>query len=345
MKRSVACILSLTLALVVPAFAAPRETVLYLDGARYAMAATAVKGVAEVVLPAGMQEDSLRVRPLGRAHITRVDVAPFRADRKSAQELDRIGERKELLQDRLKALQTREEIFKAAARSQSGKAPRKTKVNPEPLAAIRQGTEFAIAQLEEVYRLRRRAEKEIASLDASLSALRKDRSAGGRVVRVWLDTPRGMVSVSWTVAGDTWQPRYDVRFDGSGTAQVSLRAGLPPKMAGSVSVVVSAMSGATTEAVHPVKGNLGVVASFRLPVSKEQVVADPMTMLHAFVTNTTGRTLPAGDADGYWQGEYLGTVPLPAIPPEGSVELRFGTLSLDPKWPHRPASDLPGVVP
>jgi hypothetical protein len=331
MKRSAVCIPLLVMTLAVPAIAAPRSTVLYLDGARHTTEVSAVKGVAEVVLPAGMQEGSLRVRPLGDARIARVDVTPSRPDRKTALELERIAERKELLQDRLKALETREEIFRAAARSQSGKAPRKTKSNPEPMASIRQGTEFAIAQLEEVYRLRRRADREIAALDARLAVLRKGSGAGGSVVRVWLDAPRGAASVSWSVAGGGWRPRYEFRFDGTGTVPVSLRAGLPPGTSGAVSVAVSSLNGAAAEAVHPVKGDLGVVGSFRLPASQEQVSTTLLTTLHASVVNTTGSTLPAGDADGYWQGEYLGTLPLSAIPPEGGVELRFGTRSRDPR--------------
>jgi hypothetical protein len=197
------------------------------------------------------------------------------------------------------------------------------------MASIRQGTEFAIAQLEEVYRLRRRADREIAALDARLATLRKGSAAGGSVVRVWLDAPRGAASVSWSVAGGGWRPRYEFRFDGTGTVQVGLRAGLPPGASGPVSVAESPMNGAAAEAVHPVTGDFGVVESFRLPASREQLSMTPLTTLHASVVNTTGRPLPAGDADGYWQGEYLGTLRLSVIPSGEGVELRFGTLSHD----------------
>ncbi len=67
----------------------------------------------------------------------------------------KLAYRRDALGDRLKALNAREAIFKSAAKSQSGKAPRKSKTNTEPLTAVRQGTEFAIAQLENVYHARR----------------------------------------------------------------------------------------------------------------------------------------------------------------------------------------------
>jgi hypothetical protein len=65
---------------------------------------------------------------------------------KGEKELDTLLEQRNRLGDRLQALETREEIFKSATKSQSGKAPRKTRANPDPMLTIRQGTEFAIAQ-------------------------------------------------------------------------------------------------------------------------------------------------------------------------------------------------------
>ena len=66
----------------------------------------------------------------------------------------------------MQALEAKETVFKAAAKSQSGKAPRKTKTNPDPLAGVRQATEYAIAQLESVYRARRMAESDLNSVEA-----------------------------------------------------------------------------------------------------------------------------------------------------------------------------------
>ncbi len=321
----------LLLALAVPAAAAPLSSTLYLDGARYTTRVSAVKGVAELVLPAGIQKGSLRVRPASGVQVQRVVVAPARPDKRTARELDRIGERRELLQARLKALQTREEIFRAAARTQSGKAPRKTRANPDPLVSIRQGTEFAIAQLEEVYRLRRRTEKEMASLDDRLEVLRKDPSAGGNLVRVWLAAPKGEVAISWSVAGSGWKPHYDIRCDGSGTAQVTLRAGLPPGTDGPVAVVLAKMGDVGADQASPVKGEGGVVATFPLPVSQERTATFPMTALVATVVDATGKPLPAGAADGYWRGEYLGTVPFPEVAPGGTVTLRYGAPPGDTK--------------
>jgi len=86
------------------------------------------------------------------ARVERVELLPCQVPERRQKELDALIEQKNRLEDRMKALDTREDIFAAAAKSQSSKAPRKTKANPDPLASVRQGTDFAIAQLEAVYR-------------------------------------------------------------------------------------------------------------------------------------------------------------------------------------------------
>ena len=82
----------------------------------------------------------------------------------------------------LQALATREEIFKSAAKSQGGKAPRKSKANPDPMQAIRQGTEFAIAQLEAVYTSRRRTEQEIRRIDSRIAAAKNQWPPGRKTL-------------------------------------------------------------------------------------------------------------------------------------------------------------------
>jgi hypothetical protein len=162
------CIMLLTAA--GPTSADCKSATFYTDGVMVEQEAAAVKGVLEIPLPSGMIDDSLRIIPGSGTVIRRVDIVPAPADTgKTERELDALLEQKNRLGDRLLALATREDIFKTAAKSQSGKAPRKTKTNPEPMQSIRQGTEFAIAQLEAVYTARRKTEQEIRRLDSRIT--------------------------------------------------------------------------------------------------------------------------------------------------------------------------------
>src|SRR5690242_16773397 len=154
------------------ALADSRVVTFYSDGALVELETAATKGVAEIRLPPGMMAESLRIKPLNNAVIQRVDILASRLEGKGTKDLDALLEQKNRLEDRLQALATREEIFKSAAKSQSGKAPRKTKTNPEPMQSIRQGTDFAIAQLEAVYTARRKTELEIRRCDARIASLK-----------------------------------------------------------------------------------------------------------------------------------------------------------------------------
>ena len=148
------------------AAAAEKRVILFLDGARVEESHSAKGGYLEIPLPAGLKPGSLRLAPRAATRIERVETVPARLPLQVERELARLIERRERLQARLQALKTREGIFTAAAKAQSGKAPRKTKSNPEPLQNIRKGTDFALAQLEEVYSVRRSVEKELAAADA-----------------------------------------------------------------------------------------------------------------------------------------------------------------------------------
>src|ERR1035437_1701410 len=123
----------------------------YSDGTIVVRDAVATKGVVEVPIASGLLDGTLKVDPSAGTSIVRVDITPTRSDSRSDKELEALIEQRQRLEDRLLALNTREEIFKSAAKSQSGKAPRKTKSNPDPIQTLRQGTDFAIAQLETVY--------------------------------------------------------------------------------------------------------------------------------------------------------------------------------------------------
>ncbi len=311
---------------VTPAGAATKTATLLLDGARVESIVTAVKGYLEVPLPGGVQAGSLRVKPLGGGSITRVEVVPVKPNRKQGVELAQLEGRKDALQDRLKALDTREEIFKAAAKSQSGKAPRKTKNNPEPMANIRQGTEFAIAQLESVYRARRKTENELKSLEARMTALKKEGNVGGHVARVWLSGKEGRVSVSYLRSDLKWTPTYDFRVGGEGTAEVAMSAVLPPAEKGTdVAVLAATLADASGETPQPAAGGgFSKVAVLSLPVEKVQHSQSPQSSLAFSVTNLSQKTLPPGEAACYWKGEYLGKSAFQGFRPGETREMVFG---------------------
>lgn len=301
-----------------------QTTTLYLDGALIEQAGATARGLVEINLPAAMQPGSLRVKPVAGAAIDRVELVPSGKPGAREAETARLMERREQLGDRLRALETREEIFKAAAKSQSGKAPRKTKTNPEPLATIRKGTDYALAQLEEVYRARRKAENELKDVTARLAA-RKEQSAGAAVARIYLKGKSGKIRVSYIRPDLKWLPRYDVRLDGSGEASVTLRARLPQEAQGSVFVLPALLSDPAVGTRVPVPGQTdAVVASFRTRVSQEDFLPGARSSVTFVLHNDTRGKLPEGNASCYWKGEYLGAAPLPALAPAESLKMAAG---------------------
>lgn len=297
------------LLMVSTASAATRSIVYYLDGARVEGEATAVKGYLEIRLPASYQPNSLRVRPAGEGAIVRVEIAPAQVNPKPERELKELAERRRSLEDRLKALDVREEIFKAAAKSQSSKAPRKTKSNPEPLETIRKGTDYAVAQLEDVYRARRRAEEGLKTIESRIASLRNEGMVGSSVVRVW-QAGKGGVLYSYLVADTGWKPFYDFRLNGGGSVEVTVRALLPDAVKARSSVIVSRIgeAGEDVRAI-PLSGNYAPVARFVLPVGHEEVIRGAQRGVSFSFTNSSGGFLAAGEATCYLNGEFIGTVP------------------------------------
>ena len=311
-----------------PVWAAGPKMTLYLDGSRFEKEVVAVKGYAEVRLPRGMEAGSLRIRPLQGSALERVVVLPAQPDRKLAQELSRLSERQEELRDRLKALDVREEIFRAAAKSQSGKAPRKTKTNREPLDDIRKGTEFAIAQLESVYRTRRKTEGEIKSVASRLAALTDEGTSGGSVARISVTPKNGRVMVSYFNNTFNWTPRYDFRI-GAGEVDIIVHAAHPPTEKGaSVAVVPSSRGAGAALPSLPVKpGESARVAEFRFPLEKEHFLPPPESGLEFAFRNRSGRYLPPGEAACYRHGEYFGTFAFSGSKPDETLELGCGFVS------------------
>ena len=312
------------LLLAMPAGAANRLVTLYLDGARVESEMEVLKEYAEVSLPSSIHDGSLRIKPLDGCVIEWVDIVPAKPDSGILREMAKMMERRDALSDRLKALDARESIFMAAAKSQSAKAPRKTKTNPEPLTAVRQGTEFAIAQLEYVYRARRIAEIELKSMEARLVVMKKD--ASGNVARVKLSRKRGRIAVSYFRSDMKWLPAYDFRLNNSGEANVVMHAVLPKLEKGAkVSVVPALLADAANEMALPViSENFPPVATFTFPVEQEKLSSTPVYSISFRFKNISTKKLPAGEASCYMKEEYLGKVDFRGSLPGEAQELAVG---------------------
>ncbi|HQB39633.1 MAG TPA: hypothetical protein PL053_10205 [Deltaproteobacteria bacterium] len=290
-----------------PCAAAPAKSVtFYADGAVVEINAIAVKGIAEIALPPGTAEGSLRIRPMENTTIRRVDLLHGRPDAKRQKEQDALLEQKQRLEDRLKALDTKEEIFRAAAKSQSAKAPRKSKSNPDPIKSIRQGTEFAIAQLESVYTARRKCRQELGRVGARLAEIRRQGSISETIARVAVAPKNGRIRAHFVLAGVGWTPLYDIRLSGIGTAELSLSAGLPNLFKGYTQWAANGTL-AQSAALKPVAaGHTSVVklADHRLPSAEELFPSGATAGFSCLLTNSTANHLPAGEATIFYKGEY-----------------------------------------
>ena len=311
--------------LVSPVAAAGRNVTLYLDGARFENEVSTANGLMAVALPAAMQTGSLRIKPLGGSMIDQVEIVPARPDPKSIRETAKLVERRDALRDRLQALEAKETIFKAAAKSQSSKAPRKTKTNPDPLTGVRQATEYAIAQLESVYRARRMAESGLNSIEARLTAIKSE--GNGSVAKVRLLRQKGRIAVSYSSSDLKWVPSYDFRLNKAGEADVIIRAILP-KMEKGVTVTVVAALLAEAADEKALSGPAGIpspqLAAFTFPVEHEKSSSTTLSSISFSFRNSSIRRLPAGEASCYFRGEYMGKTAFSGALPGETRELAFG---------------------
>lgn len=309
-----------------PAFSSGESVTLFLDGARIEHEVTARKGYLEWSHPSAMLQNSLRVKPVGTCEVVRVEHASSAAGAKTRKELAALNDRRTVLQDRLKSLEERQEVFKSAAKSQSSKALRKSKNNPEPLEALRKGTDFALSHLESVNAAMRKTEKDLAAVEARISALQKAAGSGG-TARIWLSKPDGKARVSCLVSGFKWVPWYDFRLAGNGYAEIILRArlqsgGRPSSL--SVAPVTLADAYGSNTTAYPVSPGNDSIASYRIKLTREDLTRGPASYLSVAFINTTGQVLPAGDASGYWQGEYLGKTSFGGCRNNESLSIVFG---------------------
>lgn len=308
-----------------PAMASDEKRILFLDGARIERVIVASKGFIEVPLPAAMIPDSLRIKPLGSAQVRWVDVVAVSSER-YAEQLKSMEERRNILLDRLQNLDMREEIFKAAAKSQSGRALRKTKTNPDPLGSLRSGTRYALTQLDEISAARRQTRGSLAEMDKRIATLAKQPSPGS-VARIQLSQSGGSVRVAYLVSNLKWTPKYDVRLSGDGYTELSLCAKIPAGAQNvSTAVVPLPLAESLSTDIHPYPVSAGIsrIATVKLPLVKEEVTKGAVPSLSLVFDNTSAQYLPAGEASGYWGGEYLGKADFPGCLPGKSLSLDFG---------------------
>lgn len=308
---------------------AGEKTVTYfLDGAKVEYDTSFSSGSLEIRLPKGVLTDSVRVKALHNANVDRVELNKTPRGPKAKKEIRSLIERKDLLLDRMKALETREDIFTAAAKSQSGRAPRKTKNNPEPMTNIRKGTEFAISQLESVYTLRRKTEQELASLESRLSSLQGPKGSGECVCRVWFSVKKGHAHISYLVSDLSWQPAYDFLLNGDGHAEMIMRAVYASSGKNTSALVVPAKmadAGSYPSNVKAVSKPFGKIGEYTFPIENEALSRTPVNSLTFTFKNPSDHRFPAGNASCYWQGEYLGGIPFKGAGPNESGTLSFGT--------------------
>ena len=279
---------------------AQKSITFFLDGARVEQEMAVSNGYLELPLPDDLAPGSLRVKPVGGGTVLRVELVAAEQDRRRGGEIARLKERKGELQDRMEALSRREEIFSAAAKSQSGKAPRKTKANPDPVGTLQQGTEFALNQMEAVYRSKRKCRHALDAVERELSAAVR----GVASARVWVAGGRA-ARISFLVRDQRWTPCYDLRWSGEGAGELLLHAKLPQPEKG-VLYLVSRGTAAQEGAAEAVRGDYPTLSRYPLTLVSGGEKTNPSSR---FVFAAVEAGLPPGEAALFWKEEYLGSGP------------------------------------
>lgn len=304
--RIIPIITCLVAASAVSAFAAHNVT-FYRDGALHQVETTAAKGMVQVPLPADLLEQTLTVVPAPGTTILTVETVKSGSATTAGKELDTLTEQRRRLEDRLLALETREAIFTSAAKSQSGKAPRKTKTNPDPMQAIRQGTDYAIAQLEAVYTARRKATQEIGRIDSRLAAIRKQSNQTEQTVRIGVTPSKGKVTVRYATSELGWQPEYNLRLIEKGSACLDFSARTTGSKRGYLTRASSgSLAESATAATFPIQSGSAVLARYTLPLTDEVYSDGIFKRFSGTITNASRYYLPTGETALFKNGAYLG---------------------------------------
>ena len=303
MRISLACLCFIAVSAV--SASADNKITFYRDGTLIEQEAVAVKGVISLPLAADLLEQTLTVLPLPGTSILGVET--HKTGSRSDKELDMLTEQRRRLEDRLQALETRESIFTAAAKTQSGKAPRKSKANPDPMKAIRQGTDFAFAQLETVYAERRKTRNEIQTIDSRIAKAKKNSGQGKSSLLIAVAPLRGKATIRYATAEIGWQPQYNLYLNGDGSARLQLSA----KLTGSgrwhqSRVSTGSLAEGKNSNTFPVQTGTAVLASYLLPVTEELYTGEIYHRFSGKITNNTPLYLPPGDSGLFRNGAYLG---------------------------------------
>lgn len=279
----------------------------YRDGALLQQESGAAKGVIDFPLASGVLEHTLTIVPARGTTILGVETRNTGSGGTYDKELEALVEQRRRLEDRLQALETREAIFTSAAKSQSGKAPRKTKANPDPMQAIRKGTDFAIAQLEAVYTARRKTTQEIRKIDARLATVRKNSRLAESYVRVAVTPPRGKVTLRYATTERGWLPQYNLHLAGDGKAQLQLSARITGSGRGhQLRVSSGALAESATVESLPAQSGSVVLASYRLPITEERYTEGIFNSFSGMITNSSSHYLPPGETGLFRSGVFLG---------------------------------------
>ncbi|MDD2851983.1 MAG: hypothetical protein PHY09_08825 [Desulfuromonadaceae bacterium] len=287
--------------------AAERTVTRFRDGSLYQQEVSATKGVIDIPLPASLLEQTLTVSPAPGTTILNVETHKKKSENSTDKMMAALEEQRLRLGDRLQALETREAIFTAAATSQSGKAPRKTKSNPDPLQSIRQGTDFAIAQLEAVYATRRTTTQSIRTIDDRLAAARKGQRMTEQSVRIVVSPPGGRVILRYATSERTWQPTYNLRLAGDGSAQLQLSARTAEDAKGWQASISpgSLIESFRAGQVQSRAGNT-VLGSYPVSVTVQQQTTGIFPHFSGALTNSTPHYLPPGESSLFRNGAYIG---------------------------------------
>lgn len=284
------------------------DTITYFrDGTLIQRDGAAAKGIIDIPLAAGFLEQTLTVAPAPGTTILGVERVKAGPRNPADKEVKTLTERRQKLEDRLQALETREAIFTSAAKAQSGKAPRKSKANPDPMQAIRQGTDFAIAQLEAVYTARRRTTEEIRDIDARLAASGKDAKSTTNSVRIAVTPLRGKVTLRYATSDRGWRPRYNLHLTGGGTARLQIYAQMAGNRRGfQVRVSPGALAESALAETFPLRSEGELLASYLMPITEESYTGGIFNRFSGLITNSSPHYLPRGESGLYRGGTYLG---------------------------------------
>lgn len=305
MRRQILCLVFIVFS-AGPAFSASSIT-FYRDGALFRQEAGAVRGAIDIPLATGLLEQTLTIVPAPGTSIIAVETHKTGPGSGSDNEVEALTEQRRRLGDRLQALETREAIFTSAAKTQSGKAPRKTKTNPDPMQAIRQGTDFAIAQLEAVYTSRRKTMQEIQKIDSRLATAGKGSRSAENSVRITVTPPRGTVTLRYATSERGWQPQYNLYLPGDGTVKVQYSARITESGRGyQVRVSPGSLAESGSAETFPVQGGSAVLATYRLPLTEERSVEGIFNSFSGKISNSTVQYLPPGEAGLFRRGSYIG---------------------------------------